>query len=108
MAERVVVSDMEKAKVDEVLGSSPSTTYRSVNLLQAIFQESDSAVSIEDDVAKNKALVRKQDIRIVPLSAGIYLLCYLDRSNIGSFSRVDDKSSILRPQVYFYLIPVRG
>ncbi len=30
-----------------------------------------------------KALVWKQDLRIVPLSAGIYLLCYLDRSNIG-------------------------
>lgn len=30
------------------------------------------------------ALVRKQDLRIVPLSAAIYLLCYLDRSNIGN------------------------
>ncbi|KAJ5706669.1 hypothetical protein N7488_006470 [Penicillium malachiteum] len=29
-------------------------------------------------------LVRKQDLRILPLSAGIYLLCYLDRSNIGN------------------------
>ncbi|KAH8600035.1 MFS transporter-like protein [Bisporella sp. PMI_857] len=31
-----------------------------------------------------KALVRKQDLRIIPISAGIYLLCYLDRSNIGN------------------------
>lgn len=31
----------------------------------------------------DKALVFKQDLRIVPLCAGIYLLCYLDRSNIG-------------------------
>lgn len=30
-----------------------------------------------------KALVFKQDLRIVPLCAAIYLLCYLDRSNIG-------------------------
>ncbi|KAL4915043.1 major facilitator superfamily domain-containing protein [Aspergillus aurantiobrunneus] len=30
------------------------------------------------------ALVWKQDLRIVPLSAFIYLLCYLDRSNIGN------------------------
>lgn len=30
-----------------------------------------------------KALVWKQDLRVVPLSAFIYLLCYLDRSNIG-------------------------
>ena len=39
------------------------------------------------DVVPNKherALLLKQDLRIVPLSAGIYLLCYLDRSNIGN------------------------
>lgn len=33
--------------------------------------------------AREKALVWKQDLRIVPLCAFIYLLCYLDRSNIG-------------------------
>ncbi|KAI0166940.1 MFS general substrate transporter [Hypoxylon sp. FL1284] len=31
-----------------------------------------------------RALRWKQDKRIVPLSAGIYFLCYLDRSNIGN------------------------
>ncbi|KAI0884284.1 MFS general substrate transporter [Annulohypoxylon maeteangense] len=31
-----------------------------------------------------KAVRWKQDKRIVPLSAGIYFLCYLDRSNIGN------------------------
>ncbi|KAI1458877.1 MFS general substrate transporter [Annulohypoxylon moriforme] len=31
-----------------------------------------------------KALRWKQDRHIVPLSAGIYFLCYLDRSNIGN------------------------
>ncbi|KAJ7457059.1 putative MFS transporter [Mycena latifolia] len=36
------------------------------------------------DGAAEAALVRKQDLRIVPLSAAIYLLCYLDRSNIGN------------------------
>ncbi|KAH8886145.1 MFS general substrate transporter [Thozetella sp. PMI_491] len=36
------------------------------------------------DRQEAKALVRKQDLRIVPLSAAIYLLCYLDRSNIGN------------------------
>lgn len=35
--------------------------------------------------AREKALVWKQDLRIVPLCAAIYLLCYLDRSNIGIF-----------------------
>ncbi|KAL1983637.1 hypothetical protein VTN96DRAFT_10136 [Rasamsonia emersonii] len=34
--------------------------------------------------ARERALVWKQDLRIVPLSAAIYLLCYLDRSNIGN------------------------
>jgi len=33
---------------------------------------------------ESRALVRKQDLRIVPLCASIYLLCYLDRSNIGN------------------------
>ena len=34
--------------------------------------------------AEDKKLVRKQDLRILPISCGIYLLCYLDRSNIGN------------------------
>ncbi|KAH8670308.1 MFS transporter-like protein [Tricladium varicosporioides] len=34
--------------------------------------------------AEENALVWKQDLRIVPLCAAIYLLCYLDRSNIGN------------------------
>ncbi|PMD66800.1 MFS transporter-like protein [Hyaloscypha bicolor E] len=34
--------------------------------------------------AEVKALRWKQDLRIVPLCAGIYLLCYLDCSNIGN------------------------
>ncbi|KAJ7653756.1 major facilitator superfamily domain-containing protein [Mycena rosella] len=36
------------------------------------------------DKAAEAVLVRKQDLRIVPLCATIYLLCYLDRSNIGN------------------------
>ncbi|KAI0205195.1 putative MFS transporter [Astrocystis sublimbata] len=31
-----------------------------------------------------RSLRWKQDMRIIPLSAGIYFLCYLDRSNIGN------------------------
>ncbi|KAI1823956.1 MFS general substrate transporter [Xylaria intraflava] len=34
--------------------------------------------------AEEKALIRKQDMRIIPLSATIYFLAYLDRSNIGN------------------------
>ncbi|CAG7918016.1 unnamed protein product [Penicillium olsonii] len=36
------------------------------------------------DLEQEKNLIRKQDLRILPLCAGIYLLCYLDRSNIGN------------------------
>lgn len=31
-----------------------------------------------------KKLLWKQDIRIIPISASIYFLCFLDRSNIGN------------------------
>lgn len=31
-----------------------------------------------------KGLVMKQDMRIIPLSAAIYFLCFLDRTNIGN------------------------
>lgn len=33
---------------------------------------------------KDKALIWKQDLRILPICCGVYLLCYLDRSNIGN------------------------
>ncbi|KAJ5113823.1 hypothetical protein N7456_002357 [Penicillium angulare] len=39
---------------------------------------------IQVDPNEEGRLIRKQDLRILPLSAGIYLLCYLDRSNIGN------------------------
>lgn len=38
----------------------------------------------EIDSVREKKLLLRQDLRIIPLSAGIYLLCYLDRSNIGN------------------------
>ncbi|EGO55036.1 hypothetical protein NEUTE1DRAFT_147682 [Neurospora tetrasperma FGSC 2508] len=34
--------------------------------------------------AEEQALLRKQDLTILPLCAAIYFLCYLDRSNIGN------------------------
>jgi hypothetical protein len=45
---------------------------------------SDSSAALEYS-EREKALVWKQDLRVVPLAAFIYLLCYLDRSNIGKF-----------------------
>ncbi|KAJ7742251.1 MFS transporter [Mycena metata] len=48
------------------------------------YKDADSATSYVYDDAAEKALLRKQDIRIVPLSAAICLLANLDRSNIGN------------------------
>lgn len=49
-------------------------------------QESQQVNAVEDefDSAAVRALIWKQDLRIIPLAAGIYLLCFLDRSNIGN------------------------
>ncbi|KAL4981997.1 hypothetical protein BDW68DRAFT_182970, partial [Aspergillus falconensis] len=44
----------------------------------------ENSASDPDLRAREKALIWKQDLHIVPLSAAIYLLCYLDRSNIGN------------------------
>jgi hypothetical protein len=44
--------------------------------------------------AREKALVWKQDLRIIPLCAGIYLLCYLDRSNIGILTIATGKEDL--------------
>ncbi|KAA8650079.1 putative MFS transporter [Aspergillus tanneri] len=51
---------------------------------QTAHNPNDDDVDQQDLKAREKALVWKQDLRILPLSAGIYLLCYLDRSNIGN------------------------
>ncbi|KAL4865523.1 hypothetical protein BDV12DRAFT_211025 [Aspergillus spectabilis] len=41
-------------------------------------------IEVTANAAANAALVRKQDMRLVPLCALMYLLAYLDRSNIGN------------------------
>lgn len=49
---------------------------------------SDDAVcadhSLQIDPETERKVRWKQDMRIIPLSASIYFLCYLDRSNIGN------------------------
>jgi sugar phosphate permease len=51
---------------------------------QAQVSESHHPAFTEIDCVREKKLLLRQDLRIIPLSAGIYLLCYLDRSNIGN------------------------
>ncbi|KAI1184841.1 MFS general substrate transporter [Nemania serpens] len=43
-----------------------------------------SAAAVLAPSAAERALLRRQDKRIIPLSASIYFLAYLDRSNIGN------------------------
>lgn len=38
----------------------------------------------QEGSAANKILLRKQDMRLIPICALMYLLAYLDRSNIGN------------------------
>ncbi|KAF9259247.1 MFS general substrate transporter [Marasmius fiardii PR-910] len=47
-------------------------------------QSSDSHRDLVVDSELEKSLVRRLDVRIVPSSMLIYLLCFLDRSNIGN------------------------
>ncbi|KAJ4029087.1 hypothetical protein NW756_014468 [Fusarium oxysporum] len=54
--------------------------------IEMVENESGSpAVSFtEEELKLEKQLVRKMDVRLLPITAIIYLLCYLDRSNIGN------------------------
>ncbi|KAJ7832826.1 MFS transporter [Mycena leptocephala] len=63
------------------MASTPTEKAQDVDYKEDVESQSSSYVY---DEAVEKALVRKQDLRIIPLSACIYLLCYLDRSNIGN------------------------
>jgi hypothetical protein len=77
------------ATIKNVSNSSDveSETKPSPTSIQDVEVGKGAAVAQSENIAERtpaeRALVRKQDLRIVPLSAAIYLLCYLDRSNIG-------------------------
>jgi hypothetical protein len=57
--------------------------HRSETLNMVQVNENVSGVEHSFNPVEVRALVWKQDMRIVPLAAFIYLLCSLDRSNIG-------------------------
>ncbi|KAE8158117.1 major facilitator superfamily domain-containing protein [Aspergillus tamarii] len=52
------------------------------------------------DNPHERALVWKQDLRILPLCAAIYLLCYLDRSNIGRFRLLTKEGNSIALMVF--------
>ncbi|KIW15800.1 hypothetical protein PV08_05850 [Exophiala spinifera] len=53
--------------------------------------EHSQSVDVEERRALEKAILRKQDVRIVPICATIFLLAYLDRSNIGNARSLNAK-----------------
>ncbi|KAI0202331.1 major facilitator superfamily domain-containing protein [Astrocystis sublimbata] len=53
---------------------------RDVKLLEHV----DETQYVHIDPVAERRLVRKLDIRLMPFTALIYLLCYIDRSNIGN------------------------
>ena len=52
-------------------------------MLTRMKADNDNGDTNAPDPIEVRALIWKQDLRIVPLAAAIYLLCFLDRSNIG-------------------------
>lgn len=78
MSEKEVAPDgVAKCADAEALEVSSRSTVRH-ELIQSQNNRSDPEFQ-----RRERALVWKQDLHIIPLSAFIYLLCYLDRSNIG-------------------------
>ncbi|KAH7627835.1 major facilitator superfamily domain-containing protein [Sordaria sp. MPI-SDFR-AT-0083] len=69
MAQSVEEADLDKEKqLDEV----------------EVSRNNEFTPTFEYSAAEERALLRKQDLTILPLCAAIYFLCYLDRSNIGN------------------------
>lgn len=62
-----------------------------------------TAAYAQQGTKEERNLIFKQDLRIIPLTSFIYLLCYLDRSNIGnakvcSFLSVPAQDYTLTPE----------
>ncbi|KAJ3542188.1 hypothetical protein NM688_g5997 [Phlebia brevispora] len=73
--------DVEKQASVEVLSDSKSGI-ENWSPAAAISECGDTSDPI--DAVKERQLVRRIDVRLVPASMFIYLLCFLDRSNIGN------------------------
>ncbi|VUC27890.1 unnamed protein product [Clonostachys rosea] len=84
-----VDSETEKgypATHNEIRSPSPSMVGKVGSILPEAHDETPAADGFanQEDSAANKALLWKQDIRIIPICSAMYLLAYLDRSNIGN------------------------
>ncbi|TFB02821.1 hypothetical protein CCMA1212_004977 [Trichoderma ghanense] len=67
------------AKLEEATASQKADV-EAVTIFKEDIPPSQAGVISEAE----KKLLWKQDIRIIPISAGIYFLCFLDRANIGN------------------------
>ncbi|KFY52288.1 hypothetical protein V496_08550 [Pseudogymnoascus sp. VKM F-4515 (FW-2607)] len=67
---------------DEMNSSKAGSLAQMEFAIESVKEKSDPIFEI--DTALEKQLVRKIDIRLIPVTALVYLLCYLDRSNVGN------------------------
>ncbi|CAL1702613.1 unnamed protein product [Somion occarium] len=74
---------MESAKTP-ISSTTPTKTLEDVEKWSSSDEVRIEAASYIVDSEAEKRLVRRIDIRLVPASMIIYLLCFLDRSNIGN------------------------
>lgn len=78
MTEKESTADIEKQPV------APGASHDEGGSSKEAAASSSSSSSSSSPSPAERALLRRQDRRIVPLSAAIYFLAYLDRSNIGN------------------------
>ncbi|KXT05839.1 hypothetical protein AC578_1101 [Pseudocercospora eumusae] len=76
--------DLEKDTYAEGRAADDDIDTKSAEFPTGINQRPPTPPYTESGSKEERDLIFKQDLRIVPLSAAIYLLCYLDRSNIGN------------------------
>lgn len=79
-AEKDSTTDIEKQPV--ALGDSQSHDEGDTTTKEA--SATSPPPSSPSSLQAERALIRRQDKRIIPLGAAIYFLAYLDRSNIGN------------------------
>lgn len=80
--EEVDLKDVEMVE-DSEPNEFPSTVIDPAAEARQVFCHRNTFYSLANNI--DHRLVRKIDIRLMPTTALIYLLCYLDRSNIGKY-----------------------
>jgi hypothetical protein len=80
-------TEMTKSYADEIeICSEDQRTTVSIDAEMEKRYPPNATIHRGDEGSTVHRLVRKMDRKLLPLLAVIYLLCYLDRGNIGEFS----------------------